>query len=54
MFNINKAETLLHPSIAWVCCYYTAFTIARGFKVKSLYLPLHTVIRSHLHGATQS
>ena len=34
--------------------HYTAFTIARGFKVKSLYISLHTVIRPQLRGATKS
>ena len=34
---------------------YSAFKIARGFKVKSLYHPLHThiVIHSQLRGAAQ-
>ena len=33
---------------------YSDLTIARGFKVKSLYFPLHTVIHTQLRGAARS
>ena len=49
----------MHGLKSWLSCkhsreFYSAFKIAIDFKVKSLYFPLHTVIRPQLRGAPLS